>query len=84
MSSARRALLVLASTGWIVPFSLALWFEHDFVFRGLFEWLNTGERTIYSFHPVIFAPKLFLFSMVWLAIIIAWWVLRLTPPGSGD
>jgi len=67
MSSTRRAVIVLASVGWIVPFGMAFWSEHDFVFNGLFEWLNTGQRTIFSFHPVIYAPALFTCSMVWLA-----------------
>jgi hypothetical protein len=84
MTSTRRALLVLASTGWIVPFSLAFWSEHDFVFNGLFEWLNTGQRTIFSFHPVTYAPWLFVCAMVWLAGVIAWWVLRLTRPQASQ
>jgi hypothetical protein len=78
MSPARRLFIVLVSIGWIVPFSLAFWAEHDFIFNGLFEWLNTGQRTIYSFHPVIYAPRIFLCSMAWLAGVIVWWVLRLT------
>ena len=78
MNSTRRALLVLASIGWIAPFGLAFRVEHNFVFRGLYEWLNTGQRTIFSFHPVAYAPKLFAFAMMWLAGVITWWVLWLT------
>ena len=78
MNSTRRALLVFASVGWIGPFGLAFWCEHDFLFNRIFQWLNTGERTVFSFHPVTYAPEIFALSMVWLAGIIIWWVLRLT------
>lgn len=82
MSQLRRALLIVLSIGWIAPLCLAFWAEHNFVFDGLFRWLNTGEQTIFSFHPVSYAPSLFYLSMAWLAGVITWWVLRLTRPSD--
>jgi hypothetical protein len=80
MSPYRRSALVLVSIGWIVPLALAFWAEHGFLVNVVWASVATGVKWGGSFHPVDYAPRLFCFSMIWLAAVITGWVWRLTRP----
>jgi hypothetical protein len=80
MNPLRRCLIVLASIGWIAPLSLAYWSEHDFLINVLWPWVAWDKHWGGSFHPVDYAPRFFFISMAWLAVVITWWVWRLTRP----
>jgi hypothetical protein len=80
MNPFRRILLVLASIGWIAPLSLVFWAEHGFLLDVVWASVVSGVTWGGSFHPADYAPRLFCFSMVWLAGVITGWVWHLTRP----
>jgi hypothetical protein len=83
MSSIRRIVLVLISTGWIAPLSFAFWAEHGFLTDVVWGSVRTGVIWGGSFHFVDYAPRFFCFSMIWLAAVITGWIWRLTRPDAG-
>jgi hypothetical protein len=78
MSVFRRCLIALVSVGWIAPLTLAFWSEHSFLYDVIWPWVAWDKHWGGSYHPVSDAPRFFLVSMVWLAVVITWWVWRLT------
>jgi hypothetical protein len=76
MKDWRRAFIVAASVGWILPLSLAFVIGRDFA------WLTfriaNGQADPPPWHGFALMPALFFFSMAWLAIVIGWWTIVLT------
>ncbi len=67
MSLFRRCLVIFISIGWIVPLTFAFW-----------PLALSDERWDGSLHPMIRPDRLFYFSMLWLAAVVAGWIWRLT------
>jgi len=74
-----RLVLLFLSVGWLVPFSLSIWAAYDFVWKVVWPmaaWKDGGNVT--TFHLFEWSDELFLASVVWLAGVIIYWVLRVT------
>jgi hypothetical protein len=82
--AAKRLWLVLFSVGWLVPFTYSIASAYDFLRRWVWPVVGWNDRSaIQPLHPFYVADKLLYASVIWLAAVIVFWVLRATRDQEG-
>lgn len=75
----KRAMIAMASAGWLVPFCLSFWASYDFLWNVVWPVAVTGDTNQLSpFHLFGLADELFYLSAAWCAVVIIAWSIRLT------
>lgn len=78
MSMLRRALIVTATTAWLLPLCVSYWATYDFLWNVVWPAAALGQPFMGSWHPFGYADELFYLSMLWLAIVLFGWSIALT------
>ncbi len=74
----RRALIVIATAGWLMPLCVSYWATHDFLWNAVWPAAAFDRPYMSSSHPFIYADELFYLSMVWLGAVLVGWSIALT------
>lgn len=78
MGMMRRAFIVLATIGWLVPLCVSYWASHDFLWNHVWPAAALGQPSMRPWHPFDVADELFYFSIAWLATVLIGWSINLT------
>jgi hypothetical protein len=74
-----RTWLIFFSVGWLVPFALSLWAAFDFLWRVMWPLASQNDGSkVTTFHLFEWSQELLLGSVVWLAAVILYWLLKAT------
>ena len=77
----QRLLLVVFSSGWLVPFTYSIVAAYDFVWRVVWPMAAWHDAShLNPFHLFEWSGVLLYVSVAWLAVVIVYWVLRATSP----
>ena len=79
MTNAKRFGLIGFSVGWLAPFTYSIASAYDFLLRWVWPAAAYNDHSaMQPLHPFYIAANLLYVSVVWLAIVIVYWVLRAT------
>jgi hypothetical protein len=72
-------LLVFFSAGWLIPFTISIAASYDFTWRVVWPMARDNDAAgLNPFHLFQWSAALLYVSVGWLAVVIAYWVLRAT------
>lgn len=83
MSIVRRAFIVIATAGWLMPLCISYWATYDFLWNVVWPAAAFDRAYMSSYHPIDYADELFYFAMVWLGTVLAGWTVILTGRNGG-
>lgn len=79
-----RALILVATTGWLVPLCASFWATYDFLTKVVWPAAAWDKPYQASWHPFGYADELFYFSMLWLGAVLVGWSIALTRHNGGS
>lgn len=74
----KRVIIALYSAGWIIPFCMSHWLSQGFMTDAVIPAIREGKPWVGSFNPFPYIDRLFYISMIWLAIAIVTWSVRIS------
>jgi len=78
----KRVIIGLISAGWIIPFGMSHWLSQEFMTAVVVPFIREGKPWTGSLNPFPYIDRLFYISMIWLAIVIVIWSIRISSPNE--
>lgn len=76
MRTIKTIIIILFSTGWMIPFSWSIWITHEYIKKVVWPQARWGTPYDYPFHFFDIAHYVFFVSMIWLFTVILYWLMR--------